>query len=212
MAYINYKGFNKTVATIVDRNSIANKVDHMVVVVQDAIADPSAGAGKATYRWDATDESWILISKSTIDTISFATEELVISGGSVTAGNIPTDNKIWEILVVEGNVVLANVRLEDIVVNNGIISGLNDWEGKKLRFTYAYGTITQQLNTVLDAKADVDYVDAKINNLVGLADIDFDTLGEIQTAIKSKVDRVDVYTKTETDNLINNLNINIGVF
>ena len=51
MAVILYKGPNKTVATIADRNAITVKHDSMVVTVLDAIADPDAGAGIATFRW-----------------------------------------------------------------------------------------------------------------------------------------------------------------
>ena len=81
MAVIRYSSFDLTVNDIAERNAIVNRVNHMTVVVKDAIADPSAGAGKAIYRWDAVDDVWILVSKSTYETISFMTEEITINNG-----------------------------------------------------------------------------------------------------------------------------------
>ena len=78
MAIVVHSTADVTVNTISDRNSIVYKRDNMTVTVIDAIADIDAGQGVATYRWNTTLSSWILISKSTTETISFATEEIVI--------------------------------------------------------------------------------------------------------------------------------------
>jgi hypothetical protein len=164
------------VNTINDRNAIIHKIDNMVVTVLDAIADPEAGTGVATYRYNETLDAWILISKSTINSMNFETEELLITNGAVSPSQIPTGNQIWAVKVVDGNTILADIREEDIVVTPSSISGLNAYNGYKLRFTYAYGTITQQMES---------YMTSKIQDLIGSATLDYDTLGEIQAIIES---------------------------
>jgi len=176
MAVILYKSANTTVNTIADRNAIPYKVDHMVATVLDAIADPVAGAGIATYRYNASLDQWILISKSSVETMSFETEELLIVNGAVSPSQIPTDNQIWDVKVVDGNVIIADVRVEDLTVTPSSVSGLNAYDGYKLRFTYAYGTVTQQMDS---------YLDAKIQELIGTATVNYDTLGEIQAIIEA---------------------------
>jgi hypothetical protein len=148
MAVTRHSTFDKTVQTIADRNALGKRIDGMTVVVLDAIADVDAGSGKAIYRWDNSDSTWILVSKSTNETISFETEELLITNGQVAISHYPTDNKIWGIKVVNSSdTIIADLRLETLTVSNGIIN-LNTalYNGSKLRFTYAYGTITQQIS------------------------------------------------------------------
>lgn len=165
MAITRYSTFDKNVQTIADRNNISNKVNGMTVVVADAISDINAGPGKAVYRWDSSDSSWILISKESIETMSFATEELVISGGKVTPSNIILDNQIWNIDIVNGSLIMAQPRIEDLTIDYTGISGLDEFNGNKLRFTYAYGTISAQLSSVIsDLEAKLDAV-TNINNI-----------------------------------------------
>lgn len=181
MAIILYQNADKTVADIAERNALTYKINNMVVTVLDAIADPDVGAtGIATYRYNeeinAGAGGWILISKSTSDTMSFDTEELTIASGEVTASNLPVDNQIWDVHVVDGNVIIADIREEDLTVSAGNISGLGAYDGKKLRFTYAYGTVTAQITS---------YVDGAIQDLVGSAPVSLDTLEELATAVQA---------------------------
>ena len=158
MAVVLYKNADKTVDTIAERNNIPYKIDNMVVTVIDAIADPDAGAGIATYRYNAQLGNWILISKSSTETMSFDTEELLISNGEVNPSNVPSNNQIWDIKVIDGDVIIADIRIEDIDVSATTIQGLGDYNGYKLRFAYAYGSTTQQIST---------YVDERLSNLTG---------------------------------------------
>lgn len=153
MAVILYKGPNKTVATIAARNAIPNKIDSMVVTVLDAIADPNAGAGIATFRWVESTSQWILVSKSGIESINFKTEELLISNGAVTPTHIAISGNYWNLAVVSNDVILAEPRVENLTVAPNSISGLDAYNGSYLRFTYAYGTIGQQVTDYVDFKA-----------------------------------------------------------
>ena len=149
MAIVLYQNADKTVPTIAARNAITQKIDNMVVVVLDAIADVNAGAGVATYRWNNVLDSWILISKSSkssYESIKFATEELLISNGSVVPSNMPTDNQIWGIMVLDGSNIIADLTVDGLSVTPTLISGLTAWDGYKLRFTYAYGTGSRQVD------------------------------------------------------------------
>lgn len=155
MAITRYSSFDKTVNTIAERNAILNKVNHMTVVVKDAIADPSAGTGKAVYRWDAIDEIWILVSKSTFETISFATEELTIVNGEVQLSNFPVNNNVWNAVILNGNTILGDLNLSSVAVSNSKITGINpDFNGNTLRVTYAYGSISVQINSAIEDKVD----------------------------------------------------------
>ena len=162
MAITRYSTFDKTVNTIAERNAIVNKVNHMTVVVKDAIADPSAGAGKAIYRWDAVDNIWILISKSTYETISFITEEILIANGEVQLSNFPVNNNVWNAVVLSGQLIYADLNISAVTVANSKITGIApEFNGKTLRVTYAYGSIAVQITTAIE-----DSVDAALLNNV----------------------------------------------
>ena len=168
MAIVVHSTADVTVNTISDRNSIAYKRDNMTVTVIDAIADIDAGQGVAIYRWNTTLSSWILISKSTTETISFATEEIAIVNGTVMASNIPVDDIIWDIVVVNGGIIKAELTLNSLTISLGNISGLSEYNGSALRFSYAYGSITQQLNAVLKTKSNTIDVGAIVDFEGGL--------------------------------------------
>lgn len=154
MAIIKQRGLQTRAATINDRNIIAKKPEHLVVHVDDAIADPLAGPGPAIYRWtEFGGGRWILLSSGTEKTISYVTKELQIVDGIVVSPNLPLNNFIWDIQIVEGDTVIAYPRIEDLNVSLGLIRGLDLYNGKSLRFTYAYGSITSQLQTALDSKS-----------------------------------------------------------
>lgn len=170
MAIVLYQNADITVPTIAARNAITRKIDNMVVVVLDAIADVNAGAGVATYRWSTALDNWILVSKSSYESIKFATEELLISNGSVTPSNIPTDNQIWGIDVLDGSNIVASLTMDGLTITPTSISGLAAWNGYKLRFTYAYGTISQQIDS---------YIKTQIATMLGGVPEAGDTLKEL---------------------------------
>jgi len=175
MSIILYKKADKTVADIAARNALTKKPDDMVVTVLDAIADPDAGAGVATYRWNQTLGYWLLISSTTSESMSFNTEELLITDGSVTASNIPINGKLWNVTIVSGDVIQADIRAEDLIISGPNISNINaTYNGLKLRFTYGFGSITTQMET---------YMNTRIAEIVGNAPANLDTLGEIATVI-----------------------------
>ena len=155
MAITRHSNFDKTVQTILDRNNIPNKVDGMMVVVLDAIADVDAGNGKAIYRYDASESVWILVSKTTGETLNFVTEELLIVNNEVTLSYIPVDNQVWNAVIINGQLIYNDLNISDVVISNGKITGLsNDVNGMKLRVTYAYGSLTQQISTVIEDAVD----------------------------------------------------------
>ena len=174
MAVILYKGPNKTVANILARNAIAVKHDSMVVTVLDAIADPDAGAGIATFRWVESTSQWILVSKSGIESINFVTEELLISNGAVTPTHIAISSNYWNVLVVNGDIVQAEPKLENLTLTPNSISGLDAYNGYKLRVTYAYGTVGQQVT---------DYVTFKVNELSAELDGQSGTVAEFEAEL-----------------------------
>lgn len=156
MAIIKQRGLQLRVATISDRNNIVKKPEHLVVHVDDAIADPLAGVGPAIYKWtEASGGKWLLLTSGAEKTISFETKELIITNGVVSAPNLPLNNFIWDIQLLQNDVVIAYPRIEDLNINLGLISGLDAYNGSKLRFTYAYGSISSQLQTALDTKSNL---------------------------------------------------------
>ncbi len=156
MAIIKQRGLQLRVNTITDRNNIVKRPEHLVVHVDDAIADVDAGAGPAVYRWtEAFGGKWILISAGAEKTINFETKELLIQNGQVIAPNVPLNNFIWDIQILDNDVSIAYPRIEDLIISVGSITGLSDFNGYKVRFTYAYGSITTQLQEALDSKSTI---------------------------------------------------------
>lgn len=154
MAIVKQRGLQLTVDTIAERNAIVKRPEHLVVHVKDAIADVDAGSGPAVYRWTTTDGGkWLLISAGVERTINFETKELTIADGQVISPNIPLNNFIWDIQIIDGNTSVAYPRVEDLDILAGAIRGLDSFNGLKLRYTYSYGSIGTQLQEVLDAKS-----------------------------------------------------------
>lgn len=182
---ITYPTPNLTVATIAERNDpsiIKFKRDGMVVTVSDSIADPDAGTGAATYLWNKTLNKWLLLSKSTTETMSFQTVELTIADGKVALPNIPNNNVLWDIYIIDNaGVIVGEIRLENIIVSSTLVSGLGAYNGKKLRFTYAFGTLTQQMSTYIDDKLVV--VNENITNVTNVVVNTIGTIAEFEGAL-----------------------------
>jgi hypothetical protein len=193
MAVTRLSNFDRTVQTIADRNAITSPVNGMVVTVVDAIADLNVGAGTASYRWNDKLGTWMLTFKDTYQSMSFDTEELTIANGSVLPSHFPTDNHIWDIQVLDGDAAIAFPRIQDLTISTAGISGLDAYNGYKLRFSYGYGTISQQLNSVLATKADVSYVDKTVATKA--------TTSYVDTAVATKADAsyVDTAIATKAD-------------
>lgn len=139
-----------TVATIAERNTIPKKFEGMQVTVLDATADATLGSGRACYQWDSTNSSWGLVWSDAYSTLQFSTESKVISNGQVTADNIPADGKVWQCRVIDpvDNVIIGDTRP---TVSLGVLDlGTLDYDGKELEFTYAYGSISSQLQVLFD--------------------------------------------------------------
>jgi len=153
MAIIKQRGLQVTVQNIAERNAITKRPDHLVVHVIDAISDPLAGSGTAIYRWDTTSSEWILISAGAEKTVTFETFKGTIDNGQVILPNIPLNNNLWDMNVQINNVVYAFPQLEDLTVFNGTVSNLDEYNGYTFSCTYAYGSITTQLQSVFDTKS-----------------------------------------------------------
>jgi hypothetical protein len=139
-----------TVATIAERNTIPKKFEGMQVTVLDATADATLGSGRACYQWDSTNSSWGLVWSDAYSTLQFSTENKVISNGQVTADNIPADGKVWQCRIIDpvDNVIVGDTRP---TVSLGVLDlGTLDYDGKELEFTYAYGSISSQLQVLFD--------------------------------------------------------------
>lgn len=186
---VRYSNFDKTVATIAERDSIANKVDGMIVTVMDASADPDVNTGKAVYRWISEDSTWVAIYKGSYESLAFVTEELTITSGAVTASYVPADNIIWDVSIISGDEQMAFPRVEEMIFNGsgGISLGTSEYDGYKLRFTYGYGSITQQLNSALDAK-------------VSLEDFNIDKTQAVVSASEFDLSAASLFTKTISAN------------
>lgn len=150
-AYI-YNDGDRTVANIAARNALATKFEGMVVTVNDAIADILTGGGVAKYQWNATTERWMLIWKETVDNLNFFNDSAVIVNGKVTATYYPSSQIVWNVLIID-SVIGAIVAefAQPPVSGNEITLGTNDFDGKTLYFTYAYGAIEANVRAITDS-------------------------------------------------------------
>ncbi len=197
MAITRYSNFDKTVNTIIDRNNIVNKVPGMTVVVLDAIADVNVGTGKAIYRWDETDNSWILVSKGTTDATNFITEELIITNNEINLSYIPVNNQIWNGLIIKDGLIYADLNVKQVNINNGKVSNIPlEYNGMALRVTYAYGTVAAQIITAID-----NAVTEKFDELSGFS---IDAIQEEldRTQLNIGLDEFGNYIKSTTSNYI----------
>jgi hypothetical protein len=147
-------------------------------------------------------------------TLQFSTENKVISNGQVTADNIPADGKVWQCRVIDlvTNVIVGDVRP---TVSLGVLDlGTLDYDGKELEFTYAYGSISSQLQVLFDTfqqeldalptyissfTNDSGYqtsadVNSAIQAIVGAAPAALDTLAEIAAQLENDQDAVSALT------------------
>ena len=160
MANIQHKSADKTVANIAARNALDPKCPGMSVVVLDASADPLVGGGKALYRWVEPLAEWFLVAKEYVDTMSLASDTKIIAGDKVTATNIPADGLVWDVFVVVdvANNIIAEV---DFAVSGDQVTIVpntpGQYDGKVLKFCYAFGTNEHH---ILADKADKAYVDS----------------------------------------------------
>jgi len=166
MGIIYYKKYDKTVDTIADRNALT-PIDNMVCTVKDSIADINTNGGVATYRYNQSLLQWVLVSKSNEDTLSFVTEEVVISNGYANQTNVILDNSIWDVSILDGDNIIATPRSEDLVITNTSIFVGTEYNGYKLRFTYSFGEMRANLETYVDnAIANIN-VSSSIDTTVG---------------------------------------------
>jgi hypothetical protein len=159
MAKIVQNNFDKQVQLIADRDAISEKVIGTVVLVENAIDDVDVGvSAKARYMWDGI--TWTLVSKDSIDTMSFSNAELhlIPASGVVILDNVPLDAAIWDVSIcdpISGD-VLFGIDVSAITIEGATVSGLSDPDfiGNNLRCTYAYGNITTQMSILLESKLD----------------------------------------------------------
>lgn len=139
---------HKIVDTIPLRNLLVERFDGQEVTVRDATDDPLLGSGSASYKWMASQNRWALMWSDIYPTMSFAHEDLTISNGTATASNVPADGVVWAAYVIDTDGgILQDVKP---AVNFAQLDiGTTDFDGKKLRVSYAYGSTSAQLNVII---------------------------------------------------------------
>ena len=174
MAVLVQRSADQTVANIPALYALTRVTEGMTVMVQDAIGDVNAGEGWAIYRWSAPAGAWALVVKENKDTMSLTTESKVISGDHVLASNVPANGVIWNVFVQTNPNDLSQIVEVQTNVTGGDIALIPDtpgqFDGMRLCYTYAYGTVTQQLQSVLDLKAnatDVAALTARVTAVEG---------------------------------------------
>lgn len=171
MATIQHKSHDKTVATIAERNSINPRTPGMMVLVRDAIGDPYAGSGRAVYRWDEVQASWILMFKDNVETLTFTGESKSISQDRIQLSNIPANGQVWDVMVRDSLVV----HQVEYSVSGSVVTIYpnvpGEFDGQQLSVRYAYGTMTQQLDLEI-ARVVGEAVEAIDKEAVGLGNVD----------------------------------------
>ena len=153
-----------TVSTIAERNALTKRFDGMKVTVNDATGDATLGSGRACYQWDETNSNWGLVWSDVYKTIQFASESKLIVNGRVTADNVPADGKVWQARVIDSvsGVIIGEIKP---TVNIATLDlGTTDYDGKLLEFSYAYGSISSQLQVLFD-----DFQEQLTNLEVGIS-------------------------------------------
>lgn len=152
MSIIIFNDGDRIVDTIAQRDALTKRFPGMQVTVKDAIGDPQTGGGFAKYEWveDGANSYWGLVQVDKKISMKFATERHTIENGRVTADNIPLDAKVWSCRVIDAvsGVILGDVNQPVVEVYDVLVGSL-DYEGHLLEFTYAYGSFSTQLDSVI---------------------------------------------------------------
>ncbi len=171
MGTIQHKSHDKTVATIAERNNLNPRTPGMMVLVRDAIGDPYAGSGRAVYRWDEVQASWILMFKDNVETLTFTSESKSISQDKIQLSQVPANGQIWDVMVRDGLVV----HQVEHSVSGSVVTIQPDtpgqFDGKQLSVSYAYGTLTQQLDIEIERVVG-EAVGAFDKEALGLGNVD----------------------------------------
>lgn len=149
-AYI-YNDGDKNVTTIADRNAIAVKFDGMLVTVTDSIADVLTGGGPAKYQWSEALQRWLLVWRETVDNLNFINDSSPIVNGVATCLYYPSSQVVWNALVVNSDGLVEAEFSQPPVTGVEIALNTNAFDGKTLRFTYAYGAIEAAVHSLTDS-------------------------------------------------------------
>lgn len=188
MAIIIANDGNFTVDTIADRNAISKRYTGLRVFVKDATADPYFGGGSVQYIWDGVSLKWSPIWSSNKSELNFTTEEKVLVDGKVTADNNVKDNVLLSAVIINSQGNIASDAIPT-VVGKEINLGTNAYDTMKLRYTYAYGSLSSMLDDIWSVKADKTYVDQKV--ATAITDADFAT----QAFVSAQIGAQDLITQ-----------------
>ena len=149
MAKIKFWNGDRTVSTIAARDAINNKHEGLTVTVTDAIADETVGEGSAVYRW--SNNRWLLLAKTTIDELRFASETKVISNGQVTADNIINDDVLLDVRIIDSNNPEQVIGYPKPIISEDVINlGTTEYDGHLLEYVYGYGTTASQVRHLVE--------------------------------------------------------------
>ena len=140
---------HKIVDNIVLRNLLPERFDGQEVTVRDATDDPLLGSGSASYKWMASQNRWALTWSDVYPTMSFAHEDLTIANGKATTSNVPADGVVWAAYVIDpvDGGILQDVKPAVNLTQLDLLT--TDYDGKKLRVIYAYGSSSAQLIVII---------------------------------------------------------------
>ena len=203
MATIQHRSYDKTVANIPERNAISPRRPGMTVLVRDAIGDPYAGSGRAVYRWDEVQASWILMFKDNVETLTFTGESKTISQDQIQLSFVPANGQVWDVMVRDG---LVAHQVEHSVAGSVVTiqpDTPGQFDGKQLSVRYAYGTMTQQLDleiarVVGEAVGAFDKEALGLGNVDNTSDLNKPLSTAAQTALAGKSDTGHTHAEVTT--------------
>lgn len=147
---------SRFVDTMEDRDAIpvARRFMGMRVTVKDAIGDPVFGGGVVQYLWDRDVQSWSPVWSDKKPELKFATEEKTITAGKVTTTHVIKDGLVWNARVMDTDgTILGDAQL--VIEGKNLTLQSEDYNGKTLHYTYAYGEMTTELIEIWETKADL---------------------------------------------------------
>lgn len=152
MAILIANNGNRVVETIADRNAIEKRHMGMSVIVKDSTADVRFGGGLVNYIWDSIALDWLPTYSSYKPDIKFSTESKTIIGGVVTTDYVVRDGMVWSAKILDADgLIVADAQVT--AVGDKIQLPNGNWDGHKLYYTYAHGTMTTELYGLWESKA-----------------------------------------------------------
>ncbi len=120
-----------TVSNIRELHSLNNVEHNMFAVIKDI------NNNTTLYRFNEK-SGWVITVENYKYDFTFVKEKYAITSNEILLTNIPMNNLVWDVKIFQGNVLIKELDVSDIIVAETILSGLNEYVNMDIYISYIY--------------------------------------------------------------------------